>query len=154
MRSTARFYPAFTFLQIPFWLCKWDKSVSLHSFRISLIWIACPPCTSKHHFGDIIAEFIYKTTFPQIHNSVCLWDKDGGLFTSPDLIKNAARWLVGYFSLINVSEAWKRIWPKRVREDKYFELCDFSRENTNIETYWCTISVADLEGACGACAPP
>jgi len=35
-----------------------------------------------------------------------LWDKDGGLFTSPDLIKNAARWLVGYFSLIDVSEAW------------------------------------------------
>ena len=52
------------------------------------------------------SEFIYKTTFPQIHSSVCLWDKDGGLFTSPDLIKNAARWLVGYFSLIDVSEAW------------------------------------------------
>ena len=38
-----------------------------------------------------------------MHNTVCLWDKDGGLFTSPDLIKNAARWLVGYFSLIDVS---------------------------------------------------
>ena len=25
---------------------------------------------------------------------------------SPDLIKNAARWLAGYFSLIDVSEAW------------------------------------------------
>ena len=25
---------------------------------------------------------------------------------SPDLNKNAARWLVGYFSLIDVSEAW------------------------------------------------
>ena len=25
---------------------------------------------------------------------------------SPDLIKNAARWLVGYFSLIDVSEAF------------------------------------------------
>ena len=25
---------------------------------------------------------------------------------SSDLIKNAARWLVGYFSLIDVSEAW------------------------------------------------
>jgi hypothetical protein len=100
MRSTARFYPAFTFLQIPFWLWKWDKSVSLHSFGIPLIWIACPPCTSKHHFGDVA----YKTTISQIHNTVCLWDKDGGLFTSPDLIKNAARWLVGYFSLIDVSE--------------------------------------------------
>jgi hypothetical protein len=33
----------------------------------------------------------------------------------------------------------KRIWPKGVRADKYFELCDFSRENTNIETYGCTI---------------
>jgi hypothetical protein len=32
-----------------------------------------------------------------------LWDNDGGLLTSPDLIKNAARWLVGYFSLIDVS---------------------------------------------------
>ena len=101
MRSTARFYPAFSFLQIPFWLWKWDKSVSLHSFGIPLIWIACHPCTSKHHFGDIA----YKTTISQIHNTVCLWDKDGGLFTSPDLIKNAARWLVGYFSLIDVSEA-------------------------------------------------
>jgi hypothetical protein len=102
MRSTARFYPAFTFLQIPFWLWKWDKSVSLHSFGIPLIWIACPPCTSKHIFGDVA----YKTTISQIHNTVCLWDKDGGLFTSPDLIKNVARWLVGYFSLIDVSEAW------------------------------------------------
>ena len=33
----------------------------------------------------------------------------------------------------------KRIWPKGVSADKYFELCDFSRENTNIETYRCTI---------------
>ena len=33
----------------------------------------------------------------------------------------------------------ERIWPKGVSVDKYFELCDFYRENTNIETYVCTI---------------
>jgi hypothetical protein len=29
--------------------------------------------------------------------------------------------------------------PKVVSADAYFESCDFSRENTNIETYRCTI---------------
>jgi hypothetical protein len=33
----------------------------------------------------------------------------------------------------------KHIWAKGVSADKYFKLCDFSRENTNIETYRCTI---------------
>ena len=33
----------------------------------------------------------------------------------------------------------KRIWPKGMSADKSFELCDFFRENTNIETYKCTI---------------
>jgi hypothetical protein len=34
--------------------------------------------------------------------SLSPWTK----MASPDIIKNAARWLVGYFSLIDVSEAW------------------------------------------------
>jgi hypothetical protein len=29
----------------------------------------------------------------------------------------------------------KRIWPKGVNADTYFESCDFSRENTNIVNY-------------------
>ena len=29
----------------------------------------------------------------------------------------------------------KRIWPKGVSADTYFQSCDFYRENTNIETY-------------------
>ena len=32
-----------------------------------------------------------------------------------------------------------RILPKGVSADEYFEPCDFSRENTNIETYRCII---------------
>ena len=33
---------------------------SLMSFGISLIWIACSPCTLKHHFGDITSRiYIY-----------------------------------------------------------------------------------------------
>ena len=36
---------------------------------------------------------------------------------SPDLIKNAARWLAGYFSLIDVSEAWISM------QDKKFVAC-------------------------------
>jgi hypothetical protein len=33
----------------------------------------------------------------------------------------------------------KRICSKGVSADKYFEICDFFRESTNIETYGCTI---------------
>jgi hypothetical protein len=33
----------------------------------------------------------------------------------------------------------KRIWPKGVSADKNFELCDFSRDNTNIVNYRWTI---------------
>jgi hypothetical protein len=39
----------------------------------------------------------------------------------------------------------KRIWPKGASADKYFELCDFSRENTNIETYRCECELIDTE---------
>ena len=61
----------------------------LMSFGISLIWIV--------HWSTIsaICSHKYTTRF------VC-----GTKMASPDLIKNAARWLVGYFSLIDVSEAW------------------------------------------------
>ena len=33
----------------------------------------------------------------------------------------------------------KHIWPKGVIVDKYFELCDISHENTNVEAYRCII---------------
>jgi hypothetical protein len=35
----------------------------------------------------------------------------------------------------------KRIWPKGVTADKYFELCDFSRENTNIDASYIHVYV-------------
>ena len=38
---------------------------------------------------------------------------------SPDLIKNAAHWLVGYFSLIDVSEAWIARYQWKLMSDKY-----------------------------------
>ena len=35
----------------------------------------------------------------------------------------------------------KRIWPKGVSADKYFELCDFSCENTNIDVPYIHVNV-------------
>ena len=35
----------------------------------------------------------------------------------------------------------ERIWPKGVTADKYFELCDFSRENTNIDASYIHVYV-------------
>ena len=43
-----------------------------------------------------------------------------------------------YYKLLT-NYVLKRILPKGVSVDEYLESCDFSRENTNIETYRCTI---------------
>jgi hypothetical protein len=55
-------------------------------------------------------------------------------------IKPTIHWNIEwYICKLLTNYVLKRIWPNEVSADEYFESCDFSRENTNIETYRCTI---------------
>ena len=59
--------------------------------------------------------------------------------SSSYVIKSAIDCSELYICKLLANYALKRIWPKGVSADKYFELCDFSRENTNIEAFRCII---------------
>jgi len=63
---------------------------------------------------------------------LCFFVKCSSSYAIKSTIHCNNEWYIGKLS---ANYVLKRIWPKGVSADKYFELCDFSRENTNIETY-------------------